>query len=182
MALCVSNNPSNKSLCVSKRLSKISLYTSMFQRQQNVFCTQQQVLKPTSHSVKMTSRAGFEISYVDVKKIKTNPKTLLTQSYKLSYYSARACSSRFLKLSTNYAYKSIYLLVLQTCNAVFGPKNVSNQAITFWPNFCHLFGKTYAYLDLQPIQILLCLISKISLCQLPAFVIMLAVFLWNLPV
>ena len=34
---------------------------------------------------------------------------------------------------------------VQPC--ILAQKFVRNQAITFWPNFCHLIGKIYAYLD-----------------------------------
>ena len=34
---------------------------------------------------------------------------------------------------------------VQPC--ILAQKFVCNQAITFWPNFCHLIGKIYAYTD-----------------------------------
>jgi hypothetical protein len=35
--------------------------------------------------------------------------------------------------------------IVQPC--ILAQKFVCNQAITFWPNLCHLIGKIYAYLD-----------------------------------
>ena len=109
----------------------------------------------------MKSRAGFEFRM----------STSENQNKPQNSSSLSPISSLLLSLSLQLSLSQIkhklclqidLPLVLQSCNAIFWPKNVCNQAITFWPNFCHLVGKTYAYLDLQPIQILLCLISKKS--------------------
>ena len=94
----------------------------------------------------MKSGAGFEI------RLSTSEyQNKLQNSSSLSPIGSLLLSlSLQLSLSQikhNYACKSIYFGVANVQPCILAQKFVRNQAITFWPNFCHLIGKIYAYLD-----------------------------------
>ena len=140
MALCVSNSPSNKRLCVSKRLSKMSLIPQCL-RDSNLFLYTPTSIEPYQHVWKMKSDADFVIplSTSEQQNKLQSPSSFgpigfqsLSLSLQLSLF----------QIKHNYASQIDLTFGVATCNPIFlAQKFVCNQAITFWPNFCHFFGK-----------------------------------------